>query len=156
MRNGGHVGRRCWRSSRAIINTSGLVKAANNYNLSECCEVKTHLHEHAQLEWLLLWRLASICHIQLWEKYKRPLQKYRFLWFFYTLIGMCLSKMNIFVSSQKRQTTFLPISKWKYCHFEHLLAENGKWSKERKRMQCFWTSNNVMKTWWIHFKTTQY
>lgn len=54
------MGRRCWRSSRAIINTSGLVKAANNYNLSECCEVKTHLYEHAQQEWLLLWQLKSI------------------------------------------------------------------------------------------------
>lgn len=36
-RDGGDVGRRCWRRSRAIINTSGLMKAANNYNLSECC-----------------------------------------------------------------------------------------------------------------------
>lgn len=41
------MGRRCWRISRAIINTSGLMKAANDYNLSECCEFKTHLHEHA-------------------------------------------------------------------------------------------------------------
>lgn len=65
MRNGRDVGRTCWRRSRAIINTSGPLKAANNYNLSECCKVKTHLHEHAQQARLLLRWPASICRLGL-------------------------------------------------------------------------------------------
>lgn len=35
--------------------TSGLMKAASTYSLSGCCKVKTHLHKHAEQEWLLLW-----------------------------------------------------------------------------------------------------
>ena len=70
------------------------------------------------------------------EKIKRPLQNDQFLWFYY-FIGMCLSKMNIFVLFYKLLTTFLPNFKYQYCHLEHLFAEKLQLVKITKKMQCF-------------------
>lgn len=47
-------------------------------------------------------------------------------------IGMCLGKINILVLFYKLLTTFLPNSKYKYSHLEHLFAETDNWSKYKK------------------------
>ena len=70
------------------------------------------------------------------KKIKRPLQNDQFLWFYY-FIGMCLSKMNIFVLFYKLLTTFLPNFKYKYCHLEHLFAEKLQLVKITKKDAVF-------------------